>query len=99
MGAIKNVRTALKKMQLDRETDEAKKVVAHRMIKYVISMVQECFNSYGKTELDGKGMKLLQEVLLSVRFPRTAASLFGKWYEWKMAQAEAELEAQPETKK
>jgi len=75
--AFKALRTSLKKMQLDKLPSESQPKV-RQMVVYLFCMVQEAFNSFGK-DFDGKGIKLLQEVLLSIGFPKIAESLFEKW--------------------
>mmetsp|Transcript_45205 Transcript_45205/g.105396 ORF Transcript_45205/g.105396 Transcript_45205/m.105396 type:complete len:1912 (+) Transcript_45205:101-5836(+) len=78
---VKNLRTALKKMQLDKLPETAQPKVTS-LVVYVFCLVQEAWNSYGsKGLLDGKGIKLLQEMLISLGFRLNAQGMFKQWKE------------------
>merc|ERR1712151_391001 len=61
---VKSVHEALRKMQLDKMPDE-KKPQVKRMVTYFFYVIQEAFKAYGKKDLDGKGIRLFQEALVS----------------------------------
>merc|ERR1712060_746481 len=84
---------SLKKLQLDKLPPE-KQRKARQVCQYLFCLVLEAFNSYGKKDLDGKCIKLFQEVLLSIGFPRTAEDIFNKWVSYQPSeQAGAAAEA------
>jgi len=79
--AVKNLRIALKKLQLDRLPAEAQPKVTS-LVVYIYCLVQEAWNSYGKKGLlDGKCIKLFQELLISLGFRSNAQGLFRQWKE------------------
>eukprot|EP00928_Gymnodinium_smaydae_P014150 TRINITY_DN15141_c0_g2_i3.p1 TRINITY_DN15141_c0_g2~~TRINITY_DN15141_c0_g2_i3.p1 ORF type:complete len:1998 (-),score=638.27 TRINITY_DN15141_c0_g2_i3:221-6076(-) len=89
---VKAVRTALKKMQLDRVPQEKQPHVLS-LVRYFFCILQEGFRSFGSTELDGKGIKLFQECLHAIGFPKTADAIFEAWKEAKAAKAASEAAA------
>mmetsp|Transcript_59948 Transcript_59948/g.97036 ORF Transcript_59948/g.97036 Transcript_59948/m.97036 type:complete len:1938 (-) Transcript_59948:58-5871(-) len=86
LKVLKSLRTALKKMQLDKLPTESQQK-ARQLVCYVFIIVQEGFNSFGKKDLDGKGIKIFQETLISIGFPKTAVTMFETW---KQAQKPAD---------
>merc|ERR1712217_749744 len=75
LKVVKSVRAALKKLQLDKLW--ASQPQARRMVLYLYCIIQEATRSYGKRDLiDGKGIRLLQETLIGIGFPRTAESIY-----------------------
>ncbi|CAE8692993.1 unnamed protein product [Polarella glacialis] len=78
LKVLKSLRTALKKMQLDKLPTESQQK-ARQLVCYVFIIVQEGFNSFGKKDLDGKGIKIFQETLISIGFPKTAVTMFETW--------------------
>merc|ERR1712108_125045 len=82
-----NVRAAFKKIQLDRVAAEHQKQAA-TLVRYLSAMCQECMNSYGKL-IDGKGIKIIQEALLSIGFAKTAEHAYATWKETQLKAAEA----------
>merc|ERR1711879_1074919 len=77
---IKSVLKALKKIQLDKLPAE-KQPAVRRFVVYFMCMINEAFKSYGRDDLDGKGIKLLQEALISIGMRETAEAMFTKWSE------------------
>lgn len=89
---VKAVKGAVNKMKLDK-MDGAGQLKARHFVRYYFCLVQEVFNMYSKKEMDGKGIKLLQEVLLSIGFPKTSERMFNSWLADQKAKAEAEAAA------
>merc|ERR1712113_238935 len=81
---IKAVKTALEKMQISK-LPEKQQSQAKRLVQYLFCIVQETFNSFGKKELDGKGIKQLQECLIVLGFPQIASRIFKTWAEYQRA--------------
>merc|ERR1712066_638067 len=79
---------SLKKMQVEKLPAERQPQV-RQIVRYLYCLIMEAFNSYGKKDIDGKGIKLFQEVLLSIGFPRTAEMIFNQWMEAHKPAAEA----------
>lgn len=92
LKAIKSLRAAFKKIRIDKVTGQ-EQVNAKRMVKYLFCMCQECFYSFGTKCLDGKGIKQLQEALISIGFPQIAAKIFDQWKDHQAAAAEAVAQA------
>merc|ERR1712048_870802 len=90
---VKSVHEALRKMQLDKMPEERRPQVK-RMVTYFFYVIQEAFRSFGKKDLDGKGIKLFQEALISIGFPKTAEHVYDKWSEFRLAEAKAAEEAE-----
>lgn len=84
----KSIRASLKKMQLDKQPAE-KQPEVRSLIVYIFCIIQEGFNSFAKV-LDGKGIKLFQEALISIGFPKTAEAMFEQWTEVQAPKAEEE---------
>merc|ERR1712157_332293 len=91
---------SFKKMLLDKQPAE-KQTQARRVVRYFLCIVQEAMNSFGKADIDGKGIKGLQEALVCVGFPKSAERIFAVWKEnqQKLAQAAAEAAAAAEKEK
>merc|ERR1712151_946256 len=67
---------------------------ARRMILYLYCIIQETTRSYGKRDLiDSKGIRLLQETLIGIGFPRTAESVYDNWRKTQEDMAKAAAEA------
>merc|ERR1711966_10378 len=64
-----------------------------RIVRYYFCILQEGFNSYGKNDLDGKGIKLFQESLISVGFKNCAKTMFQLWKQAQEAKAGKAAEA------
>lgn len=76
---VKNLQKVLKKMQLDKVASESQPKV-RSLVTYVYCLLQEAWSTYGKKGLlDGKGIKLFQEVLISLGFPQNAKGMFEEW--------------------
>eukprot|EP00434_Breviolum_minutum_P001099 symbB.v1.2.000962.t1/scaffold39.1/size394969/6 len=76
---LKNLQKGLKKMQLDKVASESQPKV-RSLVTYVYCLLQEAWSTYGKKGLlDGKGIKLFQEVLISLGFPQNAKGMFEEW--------------------
>merc|ERR1712037_181072 len=82
--------TALKKMQLDK-LPEAQQPQARQLVRYFFCLLQETMNSYGKI-MDGKGIKQVQEGLISIGFPKVAGHAFSKWQDFQAKAAAAATE-------
>merc|ERR1711953_1444761 len=95
---VKSVQEALRKMQLDKMAED-KRPQVKRMVTYFFYVITEAFRSYGKKEIDGKGIKLFQEALISIGFPSTAENIFTVWSEAQVAVAKAAEEAAVEKEK
>merc|ERR1712187_285659 len=77
-ATLKSVKHALKKMQLHNQpADQWDK--QRSLICYIYCILQEGFSSFGKKDLDGKQIKLFQEVLMSIGFTQGAATMFDLW--------------------
>lgn len=83
---VKAVNKSLKKIQLDK-LPALKQEKARSVCVYLFCLVMEAFNSYGKKDIDGKGIKLFQETLISIGFPKTAKRIFNQWLEYQRAAA------------
>mmetsp|Transcript_33055 Transcript_33055/g.51346 ORF Transcript_33055/g.51346 Transcript_33055/m.51346 type:complete len:2017 (-) Transcript_33055:221-6271(-) len=77
---VKACRNSLKKMQLDR-LPAAQQTQARRIVQYFFCIIQEAFKSYGLKDIDGKGIKLFQECLIAIGFPKCAKAMFTTWCE------------------
>merc|ERR1712060_871832 len=76
---VKSIRNWLKKAQLDKLPADTKDQ-ARRLVVYFYCIIQETMKSFCKRDLiDGKGIKLIQETLRSIGFPKTANSAFASW--------------------
>merc|ERR1712048_435568 len=95
---VKSVHGAMRKMQLDKMPEE-KRPQVKRMVTYFFYVIQEAFRSYGKKEMDGKGIKLFQEALISIGFTSTAEHVFTVWSEAQIAESKAKEEADDNDKK
>merc|ERR1712232_240899 len=73
---IKNVQKAVKKIQLDKLPAE-KQPGVRKFVVYFMCLIKEAFKSYGEKDLDGKGIKLLQEALISIGFRRSAEAIYA----------------------
>merc|ERR1712048_1310132 len=91
---VKSVKTALKKMQLDKLPADQQSQV-RTLVCYYYCIIQESFNSFGKKDLDGKGIKALQEALLCIGFPKTAAKDFEDWKEYQTNSSTDPAAAEP----
>merc|ERR1711896_26907 len=89
---VKSVHEALRKMQLDKMPDE-KKPQVKRMVTYFFYVIQEAFKAYGKKDLDGKGIRLFQEALVSIGCVKCAEHVFKVWSEARLAEAKAAEDA------
>merc|ERR1712087_53289 len=68
---------------------------ARSLVLYVYCLIQEINKSYvTKGLIDGKGVKLLQETLIAIGFPRAAAAVFDTWR--KKQEASAAKAEEPE---
>merc|ERR1711937_906057 len=92
MGVVKNLKAGLKKMQPSKLPDQQAKV--QQLVIYIYCLVQECYRSY-KEEIDGKNIKLLQEMLQCIGFPESAKKLFEAWKAFKVKEFEANFEFNP----
>merc|ERR1712187_166990 len=95
---VKSVHEALRKMQLDKMTEE-KRPQVKSVVTYFFYVIQEAFRSFGKKEMDGKGIKLFQEALISIGFPSTAEHISSVWSEAQVAEAKAAEAAAAEKEK
>merc|ERR1711907_310149 len=84
---VKACRTAFKKMQLDRLPASSQGQV-RRIVRYFFCILQEAYNSYGKSDLDGKGIKLFHECLIAVGFRTCAKTMYQNWKEAQLAKEE-----------
>merc|ERR1712107_233404 len=85
LRVVKSLKTALKKMQLDKLTD--KQVQVRKLVCYVFCFVQEIFNAHWRSALDCKSIKAMQELLCAIGFRSVASRMFDKWMEQQMAAA------------
>jgi len=91
LKVVKSVRTALKKMQLDK-LPPPQQPKARQLVQYLFCLLQELMNSYGK-RLDGKGIKQVQEALICIGFPKVAGHAFKTWLDHKAKEAESAAKA------
>jgi len=91
LKVVKSVRTALKKMQLEKLA-QSQQPQARQLVGYFFCLLQELMNSYGK-RLDGKGIKQVQEALICIGFPKVAGHAFETWLDFKAKEAEAAAKA------
>merc|ERR1712217_1020402 len=101
LKVVKSLRNALKKMQLDK-LPAASQPQARRLVLYLYCIIQETTRSYGKRDLiDPKGIRLLQETLIGIGFPRTAGSIYDAWRQnqEEMVKAAAKTEGGDKGKK
>merc|ERR1711948_152901 len=101
LKVVKSVRAALKKMQLDK-LPATSQPQARRVVLYLYCIIQEITRSYSKRDLiDGKGIRLLQETLIGIGFPRTAESVYDAWRQnqEELAKAAAKTEGGDKGKK
>merc|ERR1712232_456988 len=94
----KSCKAALKKLQLDK-LPAASQPLARRVVCYLFTMAQEAFNSFGRKEIDGKGTKIFQELLISIGFPKVASSMFDQWLEVQVEAASKAAAAAEEAEK
>merc|ERR1712064_119989 len=99
---VKVLQKALKKMQLDKMTD--KQLEVRKLVCYIFCFIQEIFRLHRKN-IDGKGVKTMQELLSAVGFPRSASRMFELWAEAQpatiapTAEAPAQVEKMDDKKK
>merc|ERR1712048_339747 len=89
---VKSVQESLRKMQLDKMPED-KTPQVRRMVTYFFYVIQEAFRSYGKKDIDGKGIRLFQEALVSIGCPNTAEHIFKEWSEARLKEAKAAEDA------
>lgn len=97
---VKNLKKVLEKMQLDKLAVELQPKV-RSLVVYIYCLLQEAWNTYGRKRLlDGKCIKLFQEVMISLGFPQNARGLFEQWKKVMQPEAEPdEAEAKDKDKK
>lgn len=96
---VKNLQKVLKKLQLDKIPPE-NQVKVRSLVVYIYCLVQEAWNSYGrKGLLDGRSIKLFQELLIALGFPLNAKGMFQEWKKAQISKGEDKDDADAKDKK